>query len=166
MTRATIVALAAVTLAACGSDAKTKTVTVTRTVEAPAEATPEPAEETEPASRPTSREVVAALLAAKLEAASPAPIAKADFGVAPHTTTDGTYFLVPSVCADCGGRAWTYDTVAKLRGAKAAYDALGAQGDPLFSWTFANEDALVLLQLNGDAPPALAQRYGRAIAAL
>jgi len=118
-----------------------------------------------PSSVPSSS-VVAAFAAAGLEATSPTPMTTADFGLAPRLTTDGTHFLLPSLCATCGGRVLSFTNVADLHTTKAYYDSLGAQGTTYFSWTFANEGKLVLVQINGELPQAQAAKYGAVVSGL
>ena len=77
-------------------------------------ATPEPATPT-PEATPTSvyqkwtsQQVVNALKSAGLEAESTSVMTKDDYGLAPLVAVEGTHFLIPSLCSDCGGRIFSY----------------------------------------------------------
>lgn len=111
----------------------------------------------------TSEEVVAAFADAGLEAESPQRMSPNEFGVAPVVTDDATRFLIPSLGEDSGGRAFVVDNLDDLRKLKAAYDELGESSGLLFSWTFANEDRGVLVQINGELPEAEANRYAEIV---
>lgn len=82
-----------------------------------------------------------------------------DFGLAPKLTDDGTRFLVPSLGDGAGGRAFTFKNIDDLRKTKEYYDKLGESSAAFFSWTFANEPARVLVQINGELPEAKANAY-------
>lgn len=123
----------------------------------------------------TSMEVVSALRAAGLEAEDPRPMAPNEFGVAPVLTDDATRFTIPSLTqpfgggpdgSGSGGRAFVLDSVEDLRRMKAVYDELGRNSGMLFSWTFANEEQMVLVQLNGTLPQEQAAQYGAVVASL
>lgn len=120
-----------------------------------------------PAESPlTSEDVVAAFAEAGLEAEDPTPMTPEDFGLAPMKTDDATRFLIPSLGADSGGRAFVFDDVADLRDTKAYYDELGEESAAFFSWTFANEEVGVLVQVNGELAEADAGRYEEVVAGL
>lgn len=114
----------------------------------------------------TSENVIAAFGDAQLEAESPSPIPPNDFGIAPVVTDDATRFLIPSIGEDSGGRTFVIEETADLRKVKAAYDDLGKENGLLFSWTFANEEFGVLVQINGDLPESKAKLYGKVVAGL
>lgn len=107
----------------------------------------------------TSLDVVRAFVAAGLEAADPSVMTVKDFGLAPKRTDDATRFLIPSLGPDSGGRAFVFATVEDLRATKAYYDSLGTTSAAFFSWTFANEPVLVLVQINGQLSEAKAAKY-------
>lgn len=144
-----------------------QTVIVTAT-SAPTD-TPSPTATTRPtASAPqtkrfTPEQVIAAFKAAGLEAESARPMTKDDYGMAPYVG-QGIRFVIPSVCADCGGRILAIDDKADLQRARAFYDDLGKQSAMLFSWTYVREN--ILVQLNGDLPEAQAKKYEAALLAM
>lgn len=109
----------------------------------------------------TPDSIVAALKTAGLEAESPQPMTKADYGMAPFVG-QGVIFVIPSLCADCGGRAivGSKDEIGQLR---AYYTSLGEQSAMLFSWVFATPDGKALLQINGDLPEDQARKYEQAL---
>ena len=121
-----------------------------------------------PSSAPTftSSSVVQAFASAGLEAGSPTTMTVADFGTAPHLTTDGTHFLVPSACSGCGGRALVFTSLSDLQTTKAYYDNLGKSSAALFSWTFENDKRLVLVQINGQLSKDKADKYGVVVTGL
>ena len=86
-----------------------------------------------------------------------------DLGLAPKLTADATHFLVPSLCADCGGRAFIFANLDDLRATKAYYDSPGKSSAPFFSWTFANEPLLALVQVNGQLPKVKADAYKKVV---
>jgi len=152
--------LAAIALAGCGGGDSTNAV-------AEETGSAEPASKTVARQRSiTSEDVVAAFANAKLEAESPTRIPPNDFGIAPVVTDDATRFLIPSMGEDSGGRAFVIEETADLRKMKAAYDDLGKENGLLFSWTFANEEVGVLVQINGDLPEPKAKLYENVVAGL
>jgi len=114
----------------------------------------------------TSKAVVQRFAAAGLEAGSPRAMTAQDFGIAPMKTDDATRFLIPSLGSDSGGRAFVFDDLGDLAETKQVYDDAGKESGLLFSWTFANEDRGVLVQINGDLPKRKANRYRDVIADL
>jgi len=114
----------------------------------------------------TAREIVARFDRAGLEAAHPTPIEANELGVAPNATDDRTRFLIPSLGEDAGGRVFVFDDLAGLKKTKKAYDSLGKESGLLFSWTFANEQRGVLVQINGELPKVKAQRYAALVRGL
>lgn len=114
----------------------------------------------------TSAQVVQRFARAGLEAARPRSLAPNEFGVAPRLTDDATRFFIPSLGRDNGGRAFVFDDVDDLRETKQVYDDLGEESGLLFSWTFANEDRGVLVQINGELPERRGDRYRRVVAEL
>lgn len=114
----------------------------------------------------TSREVVARFDQAGLEAERPQPLEDSDLGVAPDVTDDRTRFLIPSLGEDAGGRVFVFEDRDDLRRTKEVYDSLGEGSGLLRSWTFANEERGVLVQINGDLPEAKAAKYGAVVRGL
>lgn len=131
MTRITLLLLA-VLLAACASAAP-----------APAFQTP--------------GDIVAALRAAGLEAENAAAMTPDDYGLAPLVGT-GQRFLIPSLCSDCGGRAFV-GASAEIEQLRAYYDSLAQASAAFRSWVFVTPDGRALLQINGDPPEARARAY-------
>lgn len=106
----------------------------------------------------TPGDIVTALQAAGLEAIDPAPMTKEDYGLAPMVG-DGVRFLIPSVCPDCGGRAFigSQEEITRLR---TYYDEMGKSSAMFFSWVFVSPDKRAMIQINGDLPQDVASRYG------
>jgi hypothetical protein len=109
--------------------------------------------------------VVAKLQSEGLVAEKPKAMEPNDFGIAP-VSDDATHFLIPSLGSDAGGRAFVFKSTEELQKTKSSYDDLGKKSGLLFSWTFANEDKGVLIQINGDLPKAQAKRYEAVVAGL
>ncbi len=125
--------------------------------------TPRPTPSAPQAKRFAPEQVITAFKAAGLDAESSGPMTKEDYGMAPYVG-QGMRFLIPSLCADCGGRVLAIDDKADLQRAKAFYDNLGKQSAMLFSWTYVREN--ILVQLNGDLPEAQAKKYEAALLAM
>lgn len=113
----------------------------------------------------TSADVVAKLRSEGLVADNPTAMEPKDFGIAP-VSEDATRFLIPSLGADNGGRAFVFKSTDELQKTKSSYDDLGKESGLLFSWTFANGNKGVLVQINGDLPKVQAKRYEAVIAGL
>ncbi|MDP2711045.1 MAG: hypothetical protein Q8O56_07480 [Solirubrobacteraceae bacterium] len=111
-------------------------------------------------------DVVASFRAANLEVGETTPMGPKDYGHGPAVATEGIRFLIPSLGRDNGGRAMSFSSVEDLWSLKEYYDGVGRATAALFSWTFANEQSLVLVQINGDLPASQAHRYRRIIADL
>ena len=129
---------------------ETPTPTVTPT------AIPEPTATT-PSSIGSLDDLIMRLQAAGLEAVDPQPMFKEDYGLGPYVAT-GVHFFIPSLCDDCGGRAFVGapDEIEALRD---YYDSLGEASAILFSWTFVSPDGRALIQINGDLPEEQAVKY-------
>jgi len=93
-------------------------------------------------------------------------MARSDYGPAPLVAKRGVRFLIPSLGEDSGGRVFTFSNIADLRKLRRYYVALGRESAALYSYTFANHDRLVLVQINGELPDKKASRYRRVVAAL
>lgn len=111
------------------------------------------------ARRPDS--IVAAFKAAGLEADSPTPMGPGDYGPAPYVAK-GVRFLIPSICPDCGGRAFvgTKEEIADL---SRYYEEMGKASALLFSWVFVTPDGLAMVQINGELPEEQARKYEAAL---
>jgi hypothetical protein len=110
-------------------------------------------------------DVIAKFKAAGLEAESPAKMDAHAYGAAPLVCQDGARrFLIPSLGQDKGGRLFVCGDASDATKLKTYYDELGKSSALLHSWTY-QKDA-VILQLNGDVPQAMADRYGAVINAL
>jgi len=105
----------------------------------------------------TPDQIIRAFRDAGLEAATPSAMAAADYGVAPYVG-QGVRFIIPSLCEDCGGRAFV-GTRAEIDQLAAFYEEAGKASALLFSWTFRTQDGRGLVQINGDLPEAEALRY-------
>jgi hypothetical protein len=112
------------------------------------------------AAAPTPDDVIAAFKAAGLEAESTYPLTKEDYGAAPYVG-EGVRFLVPSLCADCGGRVFSLENTQDLEALKNYYDSLGEASALFFSWVFTDEN--ILVQINGDMDEATARQYEAAL---
>lgn len=109
----------------------------------------------------TPDSIVAAYKAAGLEAESPTAMAAGDYGPAPYVAK-GVHFLIPSMCADCGGRAFvgTKEEITQLR---SYYEEMGKASALLFSWVFVTPDGKAMVQINGDLPEDQAKKYEEAL---
>lgn len=91
------------------------------------EAAVAPTATVKPAAKPgatsTADAVVAAFKAAGLEAEQPQPLTKDDYGLAPLVGS-GLRFLVPSLCADCGGRVFVVPDDGERARLKGFYEEL------------------------------------------
>lgn len=106
----------------------------------------------------TLAQFTAAIQAAGLEYAAPRPMTKTDYGFAPYVCTDGAIrFLLPSVCADCGGRLYNCANQADRDSLAKYYADLGKSSAAFFSWVFARDN--LLIQINGDLPEPKARAY-------
>lgn len=104
----------------------------------------------------TAANVLTAFKAAGLQAENTYHMGPKDYGFGPYLG-NGTRFLIPSLCEDCGGRIFDMDSQADLERLESYYVNLGRNAAFLFSWTFKNGN--VLLQINGDLPEADAYKY-------
>lgn len=144
-----------------------QTVIATQIVQVVVTATPEPATPTlEPTpmlafQKWTSNQVIEAFKAAGLEAEETRPMTKDDYGMAPMFEVEGIRFLIPSLCADCGGRVLSFASQGDLDTTQAYYVELGKSSALFFSWTFAKDN--ILVQINGDLPEEQARQYEAAL---
>jgi hypothetical protein len=109
----------------------------------------------------TSGQVVEAFKSAGLEAENPRPMTKDDYGLAPYVALEGTRFLIPSLCSDCGGRIMSFATEQDLNKTRDYYVTLGQKSAAFYSWTFVKGN--ILVQINGDLPEAKARQYEAAL---
>lgn len=105
-------------------------------------------------------EVIAGFLAAGLEAESASPMTKDDYGAAPMVGA-GVRFVIPSLCADCGGRVIIVEDDQERAQLVGFYDEMGKASALAFSWVF--EKGPVVVQLNGDLPEEQARKYQAAL---
>ncbi len=110
-----------------------------------------------------AEQVVEAFQDADLEAQDAAPIPPNEFGIAPMLTDDTSRFLIPDLGEDAGGRVFSFDNLDDLQETREVYDEVGEGSGLLFSWTFANEEAGVLVQINGDLPEGDARKYEQVV---
>lgn len=139
-----------------------RTVIVTATALPPTD-TPIPPTPTPPYARWTPDQVVAAFQAAGLEVGPFHAMTAADYGTAPQMASAGIRFLLPSLCADCGGRVLAFNDAPGLDATRTYYETLG-KNKLYFSWVFVHDNLLV--QINGDLPEARAKVYQAALEAL
>jgi hypothetical protein len=178
----TIPLLAAILLSGCASSASQtvevtvlvpQTIVVTQIVERVITTTPVPPTET-PEPTPTlqasptpafqrwsSENALAAFHAAGLEAEGSRPMTRDDYGIAPLSAVEGTRFLIPSLCADCGGRILSFANQEDLELMRRFYEEMGRQSAAFFSWVFEKDN--VLVQINGDLPESRAREYEAAL---
>lgn len=145
------------------------TLTPTSTPEPTPTNTPEATDTPEPTPTPpfekwTSEQVIKAFKAAGLEAEEIRPMTKDDYGMAPMTAVEGTRFLIPSLCSDCGGRVFSFASPEDLEMMKAYYVELGRVSAIFFSWVFVKDN--ILVQINGDLPEEKAKQYEAALDAM
>lgn len=108
-----------------------------------------------------SQQVIEAFLFAGLDGLMSSVMSKSDYGAAPYVAIEGTHFIIPSLCADCGGRIMSFATKEDLELTKSYYDELGKQSALFFSWTFVKDN--ILVQINGDLPEETAKLYEKAL---
>jgi len=138
----------------------TKLVEVTRIVTA----TPEPTATVTPTpvfSVWGGEDVQAAILSAGLEYSDPREMKPEDFGMAPMVADEAVRFLIPSLCADCGGRTFILSSQADLDSLAEYYNELSKASAMFFSWVFVKDN--ILIQLNGTLPEETAQKYQSAL---
>jgi hypothetical protein len=100
--------------------------------------------------------VVAAFKAAGLEAENPSHMVKDDYGPAPYVC-EGTHFLVPKICSDCGGRVFVCPNERDRDLIFDYYNEMGRGSALLFSWAFKKD--LIVVQINGDLDEKTARQY-------
>jgi len=108
-----------------------------------------------------STQAIEAFKAADLEAESKQLMTKDDYGMAPMVAVEGTRFLIPSLCADCGGRVMSFTTPEDLETTKSYYDELSESSALFFSWVFIKDN--ILVQINGDLPEEQVRKYEAAL---
>ncbi len=109
----------------------------------------------------TADQVINAFVAAGLEAENSAIMTKDDYGFAPMMAKKGIRFLIPSLCADCGGRVMEFDDQQSLEIVKAYYEDMGKSSAAFFSWVYVKDN--ILVQINGDLPADQAAKYEQAL---
>lgn len=109
----------------------------------------------------TSDQAIEAFKSANLEAEGTYAMTKDDYGLAPYVAVEGTRFLIPSLCEDCGGRAMSFSSKEDLDLVKTYYVKLGESSAIFFSWVFEKDN--ILLQINGDLPEEQAMKYQEAL---
>lgn len=112
----------------------------------------------------TSQQVVDALKAAGLEAESTRTMTEEDYGLSPIQADEGTRFLIPSLCEDCGGRIMTDSDPKELEVLEKYYIKGGEVSPDLKSWLYRKDN--ILLQINGDLPEDQAKKYESALQSL
>ena len=112
----------------------------------------------------TVQQAQEAILNAGLEFLNPTNMSKNDYGAAPMSAAEGIRFYIPSLCADCGGRLFSFETVEDLGLMEHYYMELGRQSAWFFSWVFIKDN--ILIQINGDLPEETARKYEEALNSL
>lgn len=111
----------------------------------------------------TGDDVIASFKAAGLEAEDARAMTKDDYGLAPFLGT-GTRFIIPSLCADCGGRIIITDTTEDAEALRDYYVQAGEASAILFSWVTVRDT--IVLQINGDLPEEQFRQYETALNAM
>ncbi len=109
----------------------------------------------------TAAQVIAAFKAAGLEAESPTPMTAKDYQPAPYSGDQAAHFLIPSLCAECGGRVFIFSDADNQEAVAGFYHSLSLRGGPYFSWVF--QKGNILVQINGDLPQDKAKAYQAAL---
>jgi hypothetical protein len=112
----------------------------------------------------TSNDVVEIFKSASLEVAGTRPMTKDDYGMAPMRAIEGTHFVIPSLCSNCGGRILSFSSQEDLEATKTYYEDLGKNNALFFSWVFVKDN--ILIQINGDLPEGKARQYESALNSL
>lgn len=108
-----------------------------------------------------TQQVVDAFKIAGLEAENARPMTVDDYGMAPMLALEATRFIIPSLCADCGGRIMSFNKNEDLEVVKNYYDELAKSSALFFSWVFVKDN--ILVQINGDLPEPIAKQYETAL---
>lgn len=143
------------------------TQVITEFVEVIVTVTPKPPTST-PVQTPTpeyqkwlSTDVLELFKATGLEAEKTHSMTKDDYGIAPMTAIEGTRFYIPSLCADCGGRIFSFSSPEDLETLKNYYLELAKSSALFFSWVFEKDN--ILVQINGDLSEEKAKFYEQAL---
>ena len=144
----------------------TQQVEVTREIEVTrlvvVTATPPPPTPTFTFQKWSYQQAQQAIMNAGLEFENVREMTTDDYGLAPMNALEGYRFIIPSLCADCGGRLYIFDDPQKLSQMKEYYDGLAEVSAMFFSWVFVQDN--VLVQISGDLPEAQALQYQQALA--
>jgi hypothetical protein len=95
-----------------------------------------------------SNDVIIAFKMSGLEAESPTPLTHQDYGMAPMGAVEGTHFLIPALCADCGGRIFNLPSSTDLEKLRAYYTDMAKSSAALYSHVLVRDN--ILVQINGD----------------
>lgn len=112
----------------------------------------------------SNQDVVTAFQDAGLEVESPRLMKPDDYKLAPLVALEGTRFLIPSLCEDCGGRIFSFDTPEDLEAMHRYYIKIAEGSAIFFSWVFTKDN--ILVQINGDLPEEQAAQYEIALSNL
>jgi hypothetical protein len=116
---------------------------------------------TAPPTPQTTAQIVEIFKTAGLEVGETFPMTNADYGPAPVTGVEGTRFILPSLCANCGGRLIRFDNSESQKKLHDYYVGLGNNNPVMFSWVFTKDN--FLLQINGDISESQAKEYQRVL---
>ena len=108
-----------------------------------------------------SQQVIEAFVDAGLDGLQAYVMTKDDYGLAPLVAIEGTRFIIPSLCQDCGGRVMSFASQEDLDRTESYYVEMGKQSAMFFSWTFVKDN--ILIQINGDLPEETAKLYETAL---
>lgn len=102
-----------------------------------------------------------AIQQAGLQFQNPRPMGKEDYGLAPMNATEAIRFFLPSLCADCGGRLYSFSTKEDMDLMEKYYVELGKASGAFFSWVFTYDN--LLIQINGDLSEERAREYEKVL---
>jgi hypothetical protein len=147
----------------CGGGARTVTVTTPTTTASSSASSGSTT--THPAPHKlTAEQVVGQFRSHGLTIGKATTMEPGDYGAAP-VVAHGVHFFIPHLATGAGGRAFTGSS-ADLAALRHYYDSLGKASGLLFSWTFANARAGVLVQLNGQLPRRRAMQFAAIVKSL
>lgn len=103
-------------------------------------------------------EVIDAFSNQNLEAESIRGITRQDYGLAPPVAKEGARFDIPSLCSDCGGLVFSFETAESLDSVFSYYNSLPQDSA---GYIFVHNN--ILLQLSNSVTQEVANNYARAL---
>ncbi len=128
--------------------------------------TPYPTVTLTPSATPTpdtlliASQIINAFISAGLEAEDPRRMTMDDYGPAPYVCY-GTFFLIPSLGPDNGGRLFICNNPMDRDLLANYYQELGTEDALFFSWILIKDN--ILVQINGNLQETIARQYESAI---